>query len=123
MTTGRINQVTTFLLHAQKAPPGASAQYNTHQRTHTKVLSLAGVRYKAISSPSLNIRSQYTSTFRLSVLAKNIPVTQTPCIPISHVSSQLSLSITTKIATFGEDYQQPMSPERHHTVTAYPRVI
>ena len=95
-------------------------------RTHTKALSVVGIRYKVYfnlicgypfhnipSHSNLNCTSkQYTNERR------------TPCIPISHVSSQLSVfGMRTQITTFDEDYQQPAPTERRRTVTADPRVV
>ena len=122
MTTGRINQVTTFRMCMQPAEAYCVAQ---RHRTRTAVLSLAGVRHKEnINAPTEYIRSQYTITFRRSVLSERAPATQTPCIPISHVPSQLSVfGMRTQITTFDEDYQQPAPTERRRTVTADPRVV
>ena len=82
MTTGRINQVTTFRMCMQPAEAYCVAQ---RHRTRTAVLSLAGVRHKEnINAPTEYIRSQHTITLRRSVLA-NMCQQHRPLVSRSHM--------------------------------------
>jgi len=57
---------------------------------------------------------------------KRVPLSMVkpPCSSISQSSSALLPVLKeTEIVAFGEDYQQPATPERHAAVAADPRVV
>ena len=95
-----------------------------HQCTHTGVLSLVGVRHKAIECPHL--LSGHSTLSRVPPMRTDrcIPATQTPCIPISHVTSQLSLFLWKQRS---RPSVRTTSSRHHlkggHTATADPRVV
>src|SRR6266404_2167135 len=107
MTTGRINQVTTFRNHFRGRRSLAARQGHPP-------LSRRGVcqPFSFTFDPP-----QLTDTFPLQVQGIQVtsnPRTASPCFPFSHVSGKVPLSRReTKVTAFGEDYQRPATPERH----------
>jgi|HubBroStandDraft_5_1064220.scaffolds.fasta_scaffold271986_1 hypothetical protein len=116
MTTGRINQVTTF----QKPLPWPIA-YSRCAGGHSP-LSRHGVRQLLFTVDP----PQLAGTFppQGGVQATSNPQMASPCFPFSHVLSKIPLSRgETKVTALGEDYQRPATPERHATDVADPLVV
>jgi hypothetical protein len=121
MTTGRINQVTTF---------------QNHFRGHRLLTGTPGggggtLRFRDVEF----VNFCFTSNGPIAacghlprplggVQATSNPQMASPCFPFSHVSSKIPLSRgETKVTALDEDYQRPATPERHATDMADPLVV
>jgi len=115
MTTGRINQVTTF--HS----PTSQRTWSKHLLLVVgKPLSQVGVRHQ-----QLKIQMRPRNAFH-GCTSKSEPANETPCSPISQISDTL-LPVTVKataIMAFRENYSQPAEhPEDVRTVMADSQVV
>src|ERR1700690_1744114 len=105
MTTGRINQVTTFRNHFRGHRLLAACQGHPP-------LSRCGVRQLLFHSRPTAACG--TPSPPRGVQATSNPQMASPCFPFSHVLSKIPLSHReTKVTALYEDYQRPATPERH----------
>jgi hypothetical protein len=111
MTTGRINQVTTFR---------SAFAATTYSRVTEHSLSWCGVR--RLFFVSRPIVAQRTPSPH-GVQASSNPQMASPHFPFSHVSSEIPLfHVRTKVTQpFNEDYQRPATPKRHAQTWRIPK--
>ena len=114
MTTGRINQVTTFHLHTSQGTWSKRPllMVNNHFRSREFIIN------------GWKIQLQPRNAFH-SVLTKSEPTNETPCSPISQISDTLLPVETTRIMAFRENYTQPAGHPKDipSTVMADPQVV
>jgi hypothetical protein len=119
MTTGRINQVTTF--HAIPRgggfcigpgsipkdtfyPDGSSSTRSSRPTSHFPTISRRPGKEKKTPFPSFDV---------LQLHLLQVAFARSPCTPISQVSGTLLLVLSrTKITPFEEDYQRSASSKR-----------
>jgi len=115
MTTGRINQVTTF------RPAFAAIDYSRATEPLAFVMWSSSSLLQYIKDPS-----QPKGAFlRMRVQASLNPQMASPHFPFSHVSGEIPWFREWEQGspTFNEDYQRPVTPKKAHTDAADPRVV
>jgi len=114
MTTGRINQVTTFHLHTSRGTWSKRPLLMVSNHFRSREFIINGWK----------IQLQPRNAFH-SVLTKSEPTNETPCSPISQISDTLLPVETTRIMAFRENYTQPAGHPKDipSTVMADPQVV